>query len=178
VERGLLPGEYAVLGALSVRAMHGYEMQCFLADEGLTDVIPMEPSTLYTYLRNVELRGLVSWAEERVGQRPPRKTYALTAAGAQLLTDWLHRPVDRMRAVRGEFLLKLYFTGLRDARAHRALLAAQIASCERYLAGLDARAADTAFRRLVTQSKRSAAEGTLHWLTGHLADLDRGTLAT
>jgi len=71
-ERALLPGEYAVLGLLALRPMHGYEMICFLGEQGLDAVCPVEQSTLYTYLRNVESRQFVTWSEDRVGLRPPR----------------------------------------------------------------------------------------------------------
>jgi PadR family transcriptional regulator AphA len=170
--RALLPGEYAALALLALRPMHGYEMMCFLEDEGLVDVFPVEQSTLYTYLRNVEARGLVAWTEERVGQRPPRKIYELTPAGHDLIHDWLRSPVERMREVRLEFLLKLFFLERLDREARSRLLAAQIAVCESYLGGLDLRPAATAFRRLVIQSKRSAAESTLGWLKNYAYQLE------
>jgi DNA-binding PadR family transcriptional regulator len=171
--RPLLPGEYAVLGLLSLRPMHGYEMVAFLGDEGLDAVCPVEQSTLYTYLRNVESRGLVAWSEERVGLRPPRKTYQLTEDGRELIHAWLRRPVERMREVRVEFLLKLFFLDVTDRIALRQLLERQIAVCEEYLAQVGAHPSGSPFRRLVAQSKSSAAEATLGWLKSYACELDR-----
>ena len=162
----------AVLGMLALRPMHGYEMTCLLADEGLADVCPVEQSTLYTYLRNVEARGLVSWTEERVGQRPPRKIFELTPAGEALIHAWLRAPVERMREVRLEFLLKLFFLEKVDRDAHRRLLSDQIEACEAYLVDLDSRPRDSDFRRLVIRSKRSAAEATLGWLKSYAYELE------
>jgi PadR family transcriptional regulator AphA len=171
-ERPLLPGEYAVLALLALRPMHGYEMTSFIQDEGLSDVCPVEQSTLYTYLRNIEARGLVRWMEERVGHRPPRKTFELTPAGRELIHAWLRRPVGRMREVRLEFLLKLFFLARLDPRAHRELIEGQIRACDAYLRGLDAGAGGGGFHRLVIESKRTAAEATLKWLTGYARELE------
>jgi PadR family transcriptional regulator AphA len=152
--------------------MHGYEMMCFLGDEGLDAVCPVEQSTLYTYLRNVETRHLVTWTEERVGLRPPRKTYALSPQGREIIEDWLRRPVERMREVRLEFLLKLFFLNLTDYAAMKILLAQQISVCEDYLAHVQAARAESPFRRLVAHSKSSAAEATLGWLKTYAYEIE------
>jgi PadR family transcriptional regulator AphA len=153
--------------------MHGYEMVAFLGDEGLDAVCPVEQSTLYTYLRNVESRGLVTWAEERVGLRPPRKMYELTPEGRELVRTWLRQPVERMREVRVEFLVKLFFLDVTDRIAMRQLLEEQIAVCEEYLAQFTGRSYGSPFRRLVAQSKSSAAEATLGWLKSYAYELER-----
>ena len=111
------------LALLALRPMHGYEMTAFIEEEGLSDVCPVEQSTLYTYLRNVESRGLVAWTEERVGQRPPRKIFELTPVGRELIDGWLRRPVGRMREVRLDLLIKLFFLARLDPGANRRLLA-------------------------------------------------------
>ena len=177
-DRTLLPGEYAVLCVLALRPMHGYEMLSFLSGEGLDAVCPVEQSTLYTYLRNVESRGLVSWTEARVGLRPPRKTYELTATGRELIDDWLRLPVERMREVRLEFLLKLYFLDVLDHGAVAGLLADQIRFCEGYLLMVQAhnRPEESPFRRLVARSKSSAAEATLDWLRSYAYELEPGVV--
>ncbi len=154
--------------------MHGYDMVSYVADAGLDAVCPVEQSTLYTYLRNVEARGYVRWSEERVGHRPPRKTYALTTEGRQAIDAWMHQPVERMREVRLEFLLKLYFLGEMDPEAHARLLAAQIAVCEAYIAHLEEEPRPNAFAKLVGRSKRSAAEATLGWLKQYAYELESG----
>lgn len=175
-ERPLLPGEYAVLALLALRPMHGYEMTVFIQDEGLSDVCPVEQSTLYTYLRNIEARGLVTWAEERVGHRPPRKIFELTSAGQELIHSWLRRPVGRMREVRLELLIKLFFLDRLDPEANRRLLDDQVVACQAYLAGLDGSPPRGAFQGLVLQSKRTAAEATLRWLQGYARELGQETV--
>jgi DNA-binding PadR family transcriptional regulator len=151
--------------------MHGYEMTAFIEEEGLSDVCPVEQSTLYTYLRNIEARGLVTWTEERVGHRPPRKIFELTLAGRELVHGWLRRPVGRMREVRLELLIKLFFLDRLDPEGNRCLLADQVVACQAYLRGLDASPPRGAFQRLVLQSKRTAAEATLSWLQSYAGEL-------
>ncbi len=172
--RPLLTGEYLVLALLAIRDMHGYDMASYVAEAGLDAVCPIEQSTLYTYLRNVESRGFVTWSEERVGNRPPRKTYALTPDGRETIDSWLRQPVERMREVRLEFLLKLYFLGETDRAAHARLLAEQIGVCEEYLEQLGDRTGPSAFSQLVERSKRSAAEATLGWLQQFTYELESG----
>jgi len=176
--RALLPGEHALLGLLRRRPMYGYEMARVAAGEGLTGVCPMEQSALYAYLGNLEQRGLVEWTEERVGRRPPRKLFRLTPAGRRAVDRWLRAPVERMREVRIELLLKLYFLGESDEEAERELLRNQITACEEYQARLAREAPAGGGRslpRLVTMSKTSAAEATIRWL--HDYAVERGAIA-
>lgn len=171
--RPLLPGELSVLALLRDGPMHGYEMaRCFERDD-LAEVCPVEQSLLYTYLRNIEDRDLVTWHEVREGKRPPRKVYALTDAGRSSVEAWLHEPVERMRQVRLEFLLKLYFLHHSDVRAEFALLQRQLAVCEEYRRRLYERAnCSEGFPRLVAHSKLSAAEATIGWLQSYATELE------
>ena len=155
--------------------MHGYEMARYFDRDDLSEVCPIEQSMLYTYIRNIEDRGLVSWTEVRVGLRPPRKLHELNAAGREVIETWLDEPVQRLREVRLEFLLKLYFLHTLDQPREQALLAKQIAICEDYFDRLLARElATTGFARLVAASKRSGAESTLNWLREYACQLEHG----
>ena len=172
-DRPLSTGEYAILGILTKRAMHGYEMARYFDRDELTEVCPIEQSMLYTHVRNLEARGLVSWTEERVGLRPPRKIFALTDAGRMTIEAWLRTPVERMREVRLAFLMKLYFLHELDAAGEIELLRAQVEICEVYRARLAARVASSeGFARLVAMSKLSAAESTYNWLRTYAHELD------
>jgi DNA-binding PadR family transcriptional regulator len=170
--RPLLPGEYAVLGLLLGGPKHGYEMARYFDRKDLAEVCPIEQSMLYTYLRNVEDRELVQWSEERVGNRPPRKLFELSAHGRDLIETWLDTPVERLRDVRLDFLLKLYFLRGLDPARERALVEAQILACSRYFERLEVREREAkGFARLVAASKRSGAESTLRWLREYAWEL-------
>jgi PadR family transcriptional regulator AphA len=175
--RGLLPGEHAVLGLLGIRPMHGYEMSRQLQAEDVAAVCPVEQAMLYTYLRNLEARGLVRWDERRVGNRPPRKHFELTNTGRAELERWLQAPVARIREVRVDFLLKLYFLRQTNPDAERSLVQRQMIECRRYLQRLGPVPSEGGFGRLVVMAKRSAAEATLAWLeayAGELAEAEAG----
>jgi PadR family transcriptional regulator AphA len=168
--RSLLPAEYAVLGLLAIRPMHGYEMARYFDRDDLTEVCPVEQSLLYTYLRNVEERGLVAAREIRVGRRPPRRIFHLTGPGRAALDEWLKRPVDRIREVRLDFLLKLYMLRELDPAAERDLVRRQLEVCETYRERLEGRAATASgFEALVVGSKLSAARATVDWLRDQVA---------
>jgi molybdate transport system substrate-binding protein len=148
--------------------MHGYEMAQYFAEAGLDSVSPVEQSLLYTYLRNLEGRRLVRWQEQRVGNRPPRKLYELTPEGREELDAWLRAPVLRIREIRLDFLLKLYFLHQADPEAERLLVTRQIAVCEDYRSRLDDEVSTlSGFPRLVAQSKLSGASITLDWLRAY-----------
>lgn len=167
LERPLLPGEYAVLGLLALGPRHGYEMARTLEGE-LAAVCPVEQSLLYAYLRNVEARGLVEWEQVRAGNRPPRKIYALSEQGWEAFRAWVHAPVERMREVRQELLLKLYFLRALDPAAERRLVLRQVEACARYAVRAVHEVETTAgFERLVAESKRTAAEATRDWLRAY-----------
>ncbi len=173
--RDLFPAEFAVLGLLAIRPMHGYEMARYFDPEELGEVCPVEQGSLYTHLRNLEERRLVSFHETRVGQRPPRKVFHLSTSGAAAVDEWLRTPVERMRAVRLDFLLKLYFLNQLDPAAELVLLHGQLAVCARYEERLAEHALSaTGFDRIVTMSKLSAAEATLGWLRSYAREIDQG----
>jgi DNA-binding PadR family transcriptional regulator len=157
-----------VLGCLDQAPSHGYDLLRHFNEGGdLAGVVRFEQPTLYATLKELAGRGLIAGHEEREGLRPPRTVYALTPAGNDQLDRWLEAPVQRLREVRLDFLLKVYFTRKRRPASVRDLVDRQIAVCHRYLSDLEGRAAGAApesFPYLVTQSKLSAARATLAWL--------------
>jgi PadR family transcriptional regulator AphA len=164
-DRALFPGEYGVLGLLAIRPRHGYEMARAFAEPPLSEICPVEQSLLYAYLRTLERRGLVDWEEVRAGNRPPRKIFAPSEDGWAALRDWLHAPVERMREVRLDFLLKLYLLRSIDPAAERRLVDRQVEACDRYVADARARArAAEGFSAVVWESKWRAARATRAWL--------------
>ncbi len=174
-ERPLLPGEYAVLGLIAVRPRHGYEMARAFAEPPLSEICPLEQSLLYAYLRTIERRGLVDWEEVRAGNRPPRKIYAPSEEGWSLLREWLRAPVERMREVRLDLLLKLYLLRAIDPAGERRLIDRQVEACERYVAAARAQArAAEGFSAVVWESKWRAAQATRAWL---LAERERPVAA-
>lgn len=75
MERQLL-----LLGLLRLQDMHGYQLnEAIDAHVGLS--INLKKATAYDLLRKMEAEGWVSHHEEREGNRPPRRVYAITPDG-------------------------------------------------------------------------------------------------
>lgn len=170
---GLALGEYAILGLLRERPMHGYEIaRRFAADLDLGLVLPLEMSNVYAMLKDLHEHGLLEGRRETVGLRPPRTVYALTPEADALFGQWLEEPVERLRQVRADFLVKLYFCRNIGLACTARLLDAQLAASRAYLerlAQLSADAAPESFERLVRASKLGAARATVDWLAAERA---------
>ena len=164
----LTPTAYAILGLLRERSMHGYEIaQHFKPEEDLGQVVPADMSTIYTFLKDLQEHGLIRGEQVTVGARPPRKVFSLADDAEAFFLEWLRRPVARMREVRLDFLLKLYFAQQLGAAEVKALVKAQTVACQEYLARQQAHTRDidpTSFESLVLESKLTAAESMLEWL--------------
>lgn len=164
----LTPTAYAILGLLRQQPMHGYEIaQHFKPEADLGQVVPADMSTIYTFLKDLQEHGLISGKKETVGARPPRTVFSPTAEAEELFLDWVRRPVARIREIRLDFLLKLYFARQLGPAEVKALIAAQLAVGRSYLARqrTTARAlAPSSFEALVLESKLTAAESTVSWL--------------
>jgi DNA-binding PadR family transcriptional regulator len=165
---GLSVGEYAVVGVLRERPMHGYEIaRRFVADLDLGLVLPMDMSTVYALLKDLHEQGLIEGQREVVGLRPPRTVYQPTPDAEALFLHWLEEPVHRLREVRADLLVKLYFCRELGRGVAVRLLDAQIGESRDYLARVEKLAGEAAvesFERLVRASKVSAARATLAWL--------------
>lgn len=169
IDVNLTPTAYAILGLLRERPMHGYEIaQHFKPEADLGQVVPADMSTIYTFLKDLQEHGFIRGERVSVGARPPRTVFSLTAEAEPVFFEWLRRPVARMREIRLDFLLKLYFAQQLGAAEARALVKAQLEACRNYLERQKAssRALDPAsFESLVLESKLTAAESMLDWLT-------------
>jgi PadR family transcriptional regulator AphA len=101
--------EWAVLACLAERARHGYEIAAELApDTELGGVWRVPRQLVYRALERLAALGLVEPRRQEPGEGgPPRQVYGPTRRGRDRLARWLREPVEHLRDVRGELLLKL-----------------------------------------------------------------------
>ena len=169
----LTPAEYAVLGLVRQRPTYGYELQRHLSvPRGLGRVCPVEPAMVYAILKSLSGLELID-GEWDNSAYPPKAVYTATEAGDNEFARWLRRPVGRMREVRLDFLLKLYFAMDEDRALADELLTSQIEACEHYADEIEKEreaSETTAFDRIVLESKASAARITREWLEKTLAE--------
>ncbi|MEU4192626.1 PadR family transcriptional regulator [Kribbella sp. NPDC026611] len=84
------PLAFAVLGSLSERPMHPYEISTILRARGKDSSIKVNYGSLYSVVAALEKHGFVEALETvREGNRPERTVYQITAAGAAEFNDWL-----------------------------------------------------------------------------------------
>ncbi len=169
-----LTTEHALLGLLQQRPMHGYEIHQHLSDPtGLGRVWRLKQSQLYALLVKLEEANLIVAEVEAQGVRPPRKVYQPTASGEAALRRWLATPVPHGRALRLEFLAKLFFARQQGADAARRLIEQQRAACQSWVASQDAPPpeGEDAFDWLVDQFRVGQIKAVLAWL-----DTCEGTL--
>lgn len=84
------PLAFAVLGSLSERPMHPYEISTMLKARGKDQSIKVNYGSLYSVVSALEKHGFIEALETvREGNRPERTVYQITATGQAEFSDWL-----------------------------------------------------------------------------------------
>ncbi|MFF0339009.1 PadR family transcriptional regulator [Kribbella sp. NPDC004875] len=84
------PLAFAVLGSLSERPMHPYEISTTLRARGKDQSIKVNYGSLYSVVAALQKHGFVEALETvREGNRPERTVYQITESGHAEFTDWL-----------------------------------------------------------------------------------------
>jgi PadR family transcriptional regulator, regulatory protein AphA len=105
-----MPTEYAVLGLLMDGPKHGYDLaRRFAPETALGEICRLEMSMLYAVLKKQEKNGHIEAELKSQGARPPKRTFHLTAMGRANFIEWVRTPVNRLRDVQPDLLIKLYF---------------------------------------------------------------------
>ena len=132
------PAEYAILGLLEDHPMHGYEMFQQFDSGTLGQIVHLEMSQMYAFLKKLERLHFIESELELQGTRPPRKIFHLTPGGRETFFQWLTQPAEKPRDVRILFLIKLYFVQRFLPEETRSLIDLQIIACQRFLNHLEA----------------------------------------
>ena len=139
--RPLPLGEHAVLAVLAEEPRHGWAVARELGPEGeLGRVWTLSHPLAYRAMDNLVARGLVRATGTEPGRGPRRTILAATASGRREVDSWLGTPVEHLRDVRTELLLKLVLN-LRIGRDRRPLVRAQEEAFRDRFAALAAAAA-------------------------------------
>ena len=165
------PAEYAILGLLERQPMHGYEMFQQFQSGILGQIVHLEMSQMYAFLKKLERLGYIEAELETQGVRPPRKIFHLTEQGRATFHAWLTTPVERPREIRLLFLIKLYFAQSLIPDQLPRLIDLEVAACQKFLAHLEAQrlpetqSSDTAFLdHVVLRSRIHQTRALLDWL--------------
>lgn len=169
---GLSP-EYALLGFLEQAPAHGYELHQKLLDQ-LGEIWHTSLSQTYNILARLEEQGFIRGATQKQEKRPARRRFYLTAAGRRRFEAWLSSAsACSVRAIRVEFVTRLYFLHSRDSEEARKAVEMQIQILQAQIARLKARlqeiGSDRIFNRMGMELRirqlESLVESLVEWKT-------------
>jgi DNA-binding PadR family transcriptional regulator len=99
---------HAVLGLLSTKAMHGYELKTKF-DRVTGGFWQLNFGQIYSTLDRLEREGLVERVPEASNGDAERKIFRITVKGRSRLDEWVLRPVAHARALRDDLFVRLLF---------------------------------------------------------------------
>ena len=151
--------EHAVLGLLSEGPCHGFAISKQLGPESeVGRILTVRRPLVYRALDRLVDAGLAEPIHTEKGvSGPNRVIHQVTKSGQGELNRWLDLPVDHIRDIRIEFLLKVALL-IRARRSPRRLITAQRKSLESTLQALDEIRADDHVSRWRRHNARAAAE--------------------
>jgi DNA-binding PadR family transcriptional regulator len=104
-----LSPEYLLLGYLSIKPTHGYELYQMLKLD-LGQLWHLSMSQIYSILTRLEAKLLIRSEEELQENQRLRRQFYLSDAGLKQFESWLFKPSPcSARALRIEFLTRYYF---------------------------------------------------------------------
>ena len=157
--------EWLVLAILAQQPAHGFAVSQLTASGGyLGRVWQIPKAVVYRAIGRLLDAGLVTPEGTEPGLGPQRTVYAATAEGLTAADRWLHAPVDHVREIRSELLLKLALLD-RAGKDPVPLIEAQRAVLEPLVKAIGARQAHSSgFDATLLAWRRSAAVAALDFL--------------
>jgi DNA-binding PadR family transcriptional regulator len=135
---GSLSPEFPLLGFLSQGPAHGYELHQKLTTE-LGQVWHLSQSQVYSILNRLEGKGFIEGTLQEQDKLPAKRLFVLTEPGKNRFQEWLSAPSrSSARAIRVEFITRLYFAYDQEPRKALQLVATQIVDTQTRLQELEA----------------------------------------
>ena len=166
--------EWLVLTILSQQATHGFAVAQLTAKGGdLGRVWQVPKAVVYRAIGRLLDAGLITAEGTEPGQGPQRTVYAATADGRDAAARWLNAPVEHIRQIRSELLLKLALLD-RAGESPVPLLQAQRSVLEPLVGALESRRASSAgFDATLLAWRRANAVAALDFLDAITPDESR-----
>jgi len=134
-----LAPEWALLGLLTQKPMHGYELYRYFTDpSALGQVWYLGLSQMYKLLKELERQGYLGVTVEEQESYPARKVYHITPSGRAAFLLWMEKPISSTRLIRVEFLAKLFLAQLLGSEMVERVIGTQLETCQAQLSRLDA----------------------------------------
>lgn len=171
-----LAPEWALLGLLTQKPMHGYELyRYFTAPSALGQVWYLGLSQMYKLLKELERQGYVEVTVELQDSYPARKVYHITPSGRAAFLQWMKKPVSNTRLIRVEFLAKLFLAQLLGSEMIERVIGTQLEACQAQLTRLQERTTpadwelgtenwELTFEHLVFRFRMGQIQAVIDWL--------------
>jgi len=135
-----LAPEWALLGLLTQKPMHGYELHRYFTDpSALGQVWYLGLSQMYKLLKELEGQGHLEATVEEQENYPDRKVYHITPSGRAAFLQWMEKPISSPRLIRVEFLAKLFLAQLLGPEMVERVIGTQLETCQAQLTRLQER---------------------------------------
>jgi len=159
--------EYALLGFLYLQSSYGYDLHRLLLAE-LGQTWHISQSQTYSILKRLERQGFISSKTVKQEKLPAIQYLELTSSGRHHLEAWLETPTgSSVRAIRLEFITRLYLVEKLAPERIPSMLAAQSdevhKTLDRLEASLAALPAGQKFSRLSLQLRIQQLNSILDW---------------
>jgi PadR family transcriptional regulator AphA len=142
-----LAPEWALLGLLTQKPKHGYELHRYFTDpSALGQVWYLGLSQMYKLLKELERQGYLEVTVEEQENYPDRKVYHITSSGRAAFLLWMEKPVSNTRLIRVEFLAKLFLAQLLGSEMIERVIDTQLETCQAQLTRLQERMEDGEWR--------------------------------
>jgi len=158
----------ALLGLLYRRAGYGYDLHRTVTGD-LGQVWHLSQSQTYAILRRLEARGDVSSEAVMQEKLPTRQLLHMTPQGQQRFLNWLHADSGgSTRAIRMEFVTRLYFMGLYFPEKIAPAFAQQRHEAQRHIVRLETLCAELppgqVYNRISLAMRVEQLQTVLRWL--------------
>jgi len=158
-----LAPEWALLGLLTQKPMHGYELhRYFTAPSALGQVWYLGLSQMYKLLKELEGQGYLEVTVEEQENYPDRKVYHITPSGRAAFLQWMEKPISNTRLIRVEFLAKLFLAQLLGPEMIERVIGTQLETCQAQLTRLQERMESGDWRVENGDGRGDAAKGFKH----------------
>jgi PadR family transcriptional regulator AphA len=163
-----LSPEHILLGLLCQEPMHGYALHQRLCQQ-LSYAWRISLTQTYNILKRLEQEGCLRGEMEEPSNAPPRRRFHVTPLGEARFAQWLETPgPSNVRAIRIEFLSRLYFARKKSDRLARKLILSQIRHgrqrAQAIRSSLEDLPANRVFDRLALSLRLRQLESTVEWL--------------
>ncbi len=163
-----LSPEYVLLGFLFQRPAHGYDLHEQIHRE-LGQIWHISLSQTYNILKRLEAKGFIVGVIQEQEKAPARRRFRLTAVGRRRFEEWLKTPSEpSARAIRVEFLTRLYFSYITDPQTAQQLIEVQLTATRDAVANLTTMLGELpteqAFNQLGLDLRLRQLTSVLEWL--------------